>query len=279
MKSVTAHVVKTEKDFLHVALDLKNSIFTLPIIKIPQSFSRFGREPTQQKDMGVAVPGHYYLGGNDAFSGGTANFYPRSNLSALSFQPLSNLNAPNRDYDTHWETGGPNGWKVKVMEAQQQQQGQSGQTGGTSSGGGGGGANPALAAIPRTHRQIMERRNIIWAQRQASMAAQRQASVRATANGGSSGGTSSSSDTGGIGSQGGDQSDLTEFSFDKNGKAVIQSKDANHVITVDQQSGKISLKVPTNKTIYVGGDGSEGQYDNLVTKSGQVVINAKGRIG
>jgi hypothetical protein len=82
-------------------------------------------------------------------------------------------------------------------------------------------------------------------------------------------------------SQSGQQSqddDKTQFSFDKDGKAVMQSKDTDHVITVDQKGQKITIKVPTGHKIYVGGDGSEGQYAQLTTVKGPV-INALGRIG
>src|SRR5215831_194324 len=98
-KSIPASIKQIEKDFVHVNFDTKNSIFTPPVMKMTQSFSRFGREPTQGKDMGVAVPGHYYLGGNTAFAGGKASYYPRGNLSTLTWQPMANLNAPKRDYD------------------------------------------------------------------------------------------------------------------------------------------------------------------------------------
>src|SRR6516225_9372538 len=137
-KSIPASIKQIEKDFVHVNFNTRNSIFTPPVMKMTQSFSRFGREPTQTKDMGVAVPGNYYLGGNTAFSGGRTNFYPRGNLSTLTFQPMSNLNAPKRDYDQHWETGGPNGWKSKVMEKQQEQPG-GGEPSGSGPGGGNGG--------------------------------------------------------------------------------------------------------------------------------------------
>ena len=118
-KSIPCHIQQIEKDFVHVAFETSNSIFTPPVMKMTQSFSRFGREPSQKGDRALAVPGDYYLGGNTAFAGGRTNYYPRGNLSTLSFQPMSNLKAPSRDYDQHWETGGPNGWRCKVMEDQQ----------------------------------------------------------------------------------------------------------------------------------------------------------------
>src|SRR5215831_10071483 len=157
-KSIPCHVQQMEKDFMHVAFETKNSIFTPPVMKMPQSFSRFGREATQTKDMGVAVPGDYYMGGISAFAGGATNFYPRGNLSSLTFQPVSNLKAPSRDYDQHWETGGPNGWRCKVQEEQQkggQNAGQGGQNGKS------GGQSGASAQALRAQQRVMQRRSPI----------------------------------------------------------------------------------------------------------------------
>jgi hypothetical protein len=244
-KSMPASVKQIEKDFLHMNFETKNSIFTPPVMKMPQSFSRFGREPTQSKDMGLAVPGDYYNGGMTAFSGGGTNFYPRGNLSSLTFQPMSNLKAPSRDYDQHWETGGPNGWRCKVQEKQQEGgQGSTGNGGGSS--GGGGGASPQIA---RARQRVMQSRSPI------TLAA-------SNGSGGQSGGSG--------GQQQQQQQDYTEFSFDKNGQAIMQSKDKKHYLKVDQQSKKIMLTGEGDSTIF----GKNNAYLN--SGGGMCVVNPSG---
>jgi hypothetical protein len=252
-KSIPCHVQKVDKDFITVAFETQNGIFTPPTVKIPQSMSQYGRDPTQVGDKGYAVPGDYYLGGVTGDAGGNTNFYPRGNLTTLSFQPVSHKQNPSRDYDQNTHMGGPNGWTVGPYQKQQQDQ-QSQQNGGSQTGTGS--TNSFRAQQERLHSKMVK------------------AGTLAT-NGSSSSGSSGS----GSSQQGQSQdSDKTQFSFDKDGKAVMQSKDADHVITVDQKNSKITIKVPTGHKIYVGGDGSEGQYAQLTTVKGPV-INALGRIG
>ncbi len=264
-KSVPCHVVKVEKDFVYVQFETNNNIFTMPTVKMTQGFSRFGREPTQKGDKGYAVPGNYYMGGNTGYAGGNTSFYPRSNLSTLSFQPVANLKAPKRDYDQHHETGGPNGWIVKTMEDQQEQQQQSGgQTGngsGTSSGNGG--SSPAML---QSYKKVIGQRNILKAP----------TLLDGLITGGSTGSSNGSSGDGSSGSSS-QQNDKTQFSFDKDGLATIQSKDTDHIITVDGKNKQVTIKVPKDETIYIGGDGKEGSYAPLMTQKGKV-INAKGRV-
>jgi hypothetical protein len=153
--------------------------------------------------------------------------------------------------------GGPNGWIVGPYQKQQQdQQNQQNQQNAQSQ---------AALGLNRTRAFSVQ---------QEKLRAQLGISVTPRDTTGGTSGSSSSSQ------QGGQQqnSDKTQFSFDKNGKAVVQSKDTDHVITVDQQNKKITIKVPTDHKIYVGGDGQTGQYAQLATVKGPV-INALGRIG
>jgi hypothetical protein len=206
------------------------------------------------------------MGGSSAYAGGKTSFYPRGNLSSLSFQPVANQNAPSRDYDQHHETGGPNGWMVKTMEAQQESAGP-GQTGGSGSGnggsGGGSGSGGSSPATMRAHQRIMQQRHFMQFSKPTALA------------NGSSGGNGSSSGSGSSGS-GSQQQSKTQFSFDKNDLASIQSKDTDHLVTVDSKGKKITLQVPTGENVYVGGDGQKGKYAQLVTTKGPV-INAQGR--
>jgi hypothetical protein len=262
-KSIPCHVTKVEKDFVHVAFDTANSIFTPPVMKMTQSFSRFGREPTQVGDRALAVPGDYYLGGNTGYSGGRTNFYPRGNLSSLSFQPMANLKAPQRDYDQHHETGGPNGWKVKVIE--EQQQGGWGQQNGGSGGSGNGSAAPSAATM-RAHAQIMQRRSPIM-----------------MANG-SSGGSSSSSNGQSQQQKKQTSTSLSEFSFDKDDVALMRSRDNDHYVRADAGNGQVMVHSsqdihnttnggqivldPGSGKVYLGGDPKKDRFCAVITTCG-----------
>jgi hypothetical protein len=276
-KSIPCHVQKVEKDFVHVAFDTSNSIFTPPVMKMTQSFSRFGREPTQVGDRALAVPGDYYLGGNTAYSGGRTNFYPRGNLSSLSFQPMANMKAPQRDYDQHHETGGPNGWKMKVIE-EQQQGGWGQQNGGSGGSGDGSGGSAPSAATIRAHQRIMQQRSPIM------MAAN-----------GSSNGSSSSSNGQGQQQKKQTSTSQTEFSFDKNDVALVRSYDADHWLNIDgqnqnwvgQSSGNLKLqlkggsKIVANseaKNTYLGGDPDKGhKFCKVLTVCGPS-LNVEARV-
>jgi hypothetical protein len=255
-KSIPASIKQIEKDFVHVNFDTKNSIFTPPVMKMTQSFSRFGREPTQGKDMGLAVPGGYYLGGNTAFSGGQASYYPRGNLSTLTWQPMANLNAPKRDYDQHWETGGPNGWRCKVQESQQEKKG-SGQfgSGGGASGGNGGGSSPAVA---RLHEQIMRQRypTVFGRGGPAPYAI--------------NGSSSSNGGGGGQQQQQQQQQDYTEFSFDKDGQIISQSKDRKHYLKIAQKDKKVMLTGEGDSTVF----GKKNAFLN--SGGGMCIVNPSG---
>jgi hypothetical protein len=198
-------------------------------------------------------------------------------LSTLSFQPVANLKAPKRDYDQHHETGGPNGWIVKTMEKQEensQQGSQSGSSTGTSTGNGSGGGSTSPAML-RTHMRLMEQRNFIAARGFLSKGL----TDLISGSSGGLGGAGSSSNGSGSGSNSSQQdNDKTQFSFDKDGLATIQSKDSSHLITVDGKNKQITLQVPSDETIYVGGDGKTGKYAKIATVGGPM-INAQGRIG
>jgi hypothetical protein len=255
-KSMPCHVTKVDKDFIYVAFETANNIFTMPTVKIPQSWSQFSREPTQKGDKGYAVPGNYYLGGVTGDSGGNTDFYPRGNLTTLSFNGVSHKENPSRDYDQHTHMGGPNGWIVGPYQKQQQSQQQQQQQ------------NQAQTSMALSMRTMAFRTQQTKFRKQLNLPSL----FDATTSGSSS---TSGSSTDQQGQQ--QNSDKTNFSFDKDGKAVVQSKDDDHIITVDQKNKKITVKVPTDHMIYIGGDGTQGQYDKLMTKSGPV-INAKGRI-
>lgn len=265
-KSMPCHVVKVDKDFIYVQFETQNNIFTMPTVKIPQSMSPYGREPTQVGDKGYAVPGHYYLGGVTGMAGGNTNFYPRANLTPLSFQHVSHTNNPKRDYDQLTHMGGPNGWIVWPYIKPQQQQTPTGQTG----------TFPSGPSQTQVFRDQQTRLRAQYYRKDITPKPFDSARPRDTTTNGT--GTSSNGSSSQQQDQQPTQQDPTQFSFDKNGMCTIQSKDTNHLITVDKQNKKITLQVPPNETIYVGGDGKTGKYSQLTTVDGPV-INAKGRIG
>ena len=255
-KSIPCHVTKVDKDFIEVQFETQNNVFTMPTVKIPQSWSHYSREPTQVGDKGYASPGHYYLGGVTDDSGGNTDFYPRGNLTTISFNGVSHKKSPTRDYDQLTHMGGPTGWivgpyqKGSQEDQQQQQQQQQAQT--------------SLAVSRQTTAFRVQQTKF---RNQLNMPSQFTAT------------TSGTSDL----TQQQDQQqqqnqDKTNFSFDKNGTAVMQSKDNDHIISMDQQNKKAYIKVPTSEKVYLGGDGKDGQYCRVATQCGYSV-NVYARVG
>jgi hypothetical protein len=275
-KSVPCHVVEVAKDFIKVAFETSNGISTPPVVKLPQQFSQFSREPTQMGNKGYAVPGSYYLGGVTGDSGGNTNFYPRGNLTTLSFNPVSHTQNRERDYDQLTHMGGPNGWNIGAFSKQ------AGDSSGGQQGGGGGGQTSTAVVSRNIHEQKYGRARRMNVHR-SIMAKTMGVSVKslstpivAPRNGATGGGGGSS---GGNGQQQSQQpSDKTTYNFDKNGMCTIQSKDDKHNVTVDQASQKITLNLPIGEWGYAGGDGKEGKYARIMTESGPSK-NFKARIG
>jgi hypothetical protein len=253
-KSMPCHVTKVDKDFIYVAFETQNGIFTPPTVKIPQSWSQYSREPTQVGDKGYAVPGNYYLGGVTGDAGGNTDFYPRGNLTTLSFNGTSHKQNPTRDYDQLTHMGGPNGWIVgphqKQQQDQQQQQNGGGQSASTSM---------LRPSIFRLEQQRARKRLGI------------ESRIATTS------GTSDTSSGNGTGQQQQDQ-DQTQFSFDKNKKSTVQSIDSEHSMVVDKQNDHAHLSVTAGGKAYVGGDGQKGQYARIMTEQGPST-NSYARLG
>jgi hypothetical protein len=285
-KSIPCHVTKVDKDFIYVAFETQNSIFTPPTVKIPKSNSQYAREPTQVGDKGYAVPGDYYLGGVTGDAGGNTDFYPRGNLTTISFNGISHKQNPQRDYDQLTHMGGPNGWIVGPFQKQQQdqqaQQQQTSQQGAMAVGFKTTtafrnqqsklmkqlGVNPTdvLPGIPPALGQIIGQ--IPGVGQALGLLGQLQGLA------------------GGLGGLlGGGQQDKTQFSFDKNGKSIMQSKDDKHMVVTDQQNKTTYMKAeqtiyhdPGSGKVYLGGDGKTGTYALVATVKGPS-INTLARIG
>src|ERR1700751_6145379 len=243
-KSMPCHVTKVEKDFITVAFETQNGIFTPPTVKIPQSMAPYGRNPTQVGDKGYAVPGHYYLGGVTGDAGGNTDFYPRGNLTTLSFEHTSHKQNPDRDVDQLTHMGGPNGWIVGSFQKQQDQQNGGG-------GGNGGGGQSAATAM------LNLRRSSTFRDEQRKLRAYQQAGIPGIpppiagllppqVSGIIDQISGLIQQVQQIGQQ--VQKDLTQFSFDKEFKALVQSVDADHNLTVDQKNKTVSLT--SSQTIY-----------------------------
>lgn len=254
-KSMPCHVTKVDKDFIYVQFENQNNIFTLPTVKIPQSWSQYSREPTQKGDKGYAVPGHYYLGGVTDDSGGSTDFYPRGNLTTLSFNGVSHKKNPSRDYDQLTHMAGPNGWIVGPFQKQQQDQQQQQQQ------------NQSQVALAQFRQTSAFRAQQAKFRKQLNLPSQFEAT------------TSGQSSTSGSGqdSQQQQNNDKTNFSFDKDGTGIVQSKDDDHIISMSQKDQKAYIKVPTSEKVYLGGDGKEGTYCKVATKCGYS-INVYARV-
>jgi hypothetical protein len=100
-------------DFYELTFDVTNTVFTLPKIIVPQTFSKYTREPTQVGDKGYIVPGFIHIGGSDGVDGSVANMYPRGNLTTGVFQPISSTKWDARDPNKYYHTGGPTGYRAR----------------------------------------------------------------------------------------------------------------------------------------------------------------------
>jgi hypothetical protein len=239
-KAIPVKVTKVTKDFVTVSFEPQNGIQTLPQQQIPQSFSRYGREPTQVGDLGYAVPSEYNTQTLTGLGGSYTNFYPKGNLTPLSFQPFSLTQNETRDYDQYTMTGGPNG--VKIIQSSQQAKTQPPP----------GGQQPGSGSPQARQRRLLgmgSRARAQWLRRAPRPV------LQAT------------------------QSTPKAFmQIDSKGVITHQSPDGKHQVIVDQDNTKIALNVPISDQVYLGGDGKEGTYAPVVTVSGPSK-NVQARIG
>jgi hypothetical protein len=258
------HVTEVAKDFIKVAFETANGIFTPPIVKIPQAMTQYMRNPTQVGDKGHAVPGNYYLGGVSGDAGGNTNFYPRGNLTTLNFNGISHVANPERMYDQLTHMGGPAGWIARSFQKQTQGNNQSQ------------GQQQNQSVTPNNVQQARNGRTAALATQRKVLARQMGVSVQAfltptvtdTSNSGSNNQSNNNQQQ---------DKDQTQFGFDKDGIGTIQSKDDKHSVVVDQKNKKIALNVPIGEWVYHGGDGKEGQYARVMTENGPSQ-NVKARI-
>jgi hypothetical protein len=222
--------------------------------------SQYGREPTQVGDKGYAVPSNYYTGGVTGDSGGKTDFYPRGNLTTLSFQPLSLVNSNPRDINQFTQMGGPNGWIVGSYYTQTQNQGVTQ----------GQGSQTAGPTTPQVTAQRMRPAAFLYQQRKLRSKLSVQPLDIADTSGTSSETQQSQTQT--------ENPDKTQFSFDKNKKTIVQSVDDEHNLILDKQNDHAHLSVTAIGKCFLGGDGVKGLYAPILTKNGPS-INTLARIG
>jgi hypothetical protein len=115
-KVFPGHVSKIlANDFVEFTFDTVGP-FTIPKVQIPQSFSKYHREPTAVGDKGLAFAADIFLGGESGQDGSTANMYPRGNLGTLTFHPISNKNWPTRDPNMFLVTAGSSGHTTQSQD-------------------------------------------------------------------------------------------------------------------------------------------------------------------
>jgi hypothetical protein len=112
--SAPATVTKVVGALVQVKLAINAPPFALPVLLVPQSSSNWAREPTQVGDLGRIVGTGYYLGGQSGLGGGTADLYPRANLTGAVWEPVSQQGFSTVDANAY-VLQGPNG--VVLMDS------------------------------------------------------------------------------------------------------------------------------------------------------------------
>lgn len=280
-KSMPCHVTKVDKDFIQVAFENQNNVFTLPIVRMAQGWQQYSREPTQVGDKGVAMPGSYYIGGVSDYAGGKTDFYPRGNLTTLQFHGLSHEKNPSRDYDQLTHMGGPNGWIVGWYQKQQQQgdqpQDQQAQFSPPQS------SNVMAPSLSNNRAYKLRNGRTVTVRERKAVRIQAQP-IRLRSSVGTqilaaptpaTNGTTSTGQTTQSSSSDQQQKNQTWFQFDKNYKASMQSYDTNHNVVADQQNKTVSMD--SSQTIYtdphggihyVGGNPNKHKHCKIMTECG-----------
>lgn len=100
---------------VQVSIDGNWSPFSIPQIIVPKSESAYAREPTKIGDKGIVRGVNFYVGGQSGQGGGTANLYPRANLTNAVWEPISQKSFATADPNQYTITGGSAG--VLIQDA------------------------------------------------------------------------------------------------------------------------------------------------------------------
>lgn len=106
-KVTPVSVVEVSGALVTVKFEIQSN-FTLPNVTVPKAESAYFRAPTQVGDFGYLVPADFYVGGISQQGVGTANAYPRANLTNGVFLPISRKSFATVDPNKA-EVVGPNG--------------------------------------------------------------------------------------------------------------------------------------------------------------------------
>jgi hypothetical protein len=265
-KSIPCHVTAVDKDFVTVAFETHDQNLTPPTVKIPQSFSPYARDPTQVGDKGYAVPSDYYLGGISGDAGGVTNYYPRGNLSPLSFQHISQTTNAERDYNQYTMIGGPNG--IVLIQNQDKPKNSSSSSSSQSQQG-----TTSLMMRQAGSRPVRLKRSVPGQGFYVHLAMPPQATQMDAS-------APSPGNPGGGGTQGGRYTTTNKSMFTINGQGGIISQDGSgqYRSTTDAPNSKSTIEAPLSGKVYVGGDGIHGIYAQIMTTAGPCV-HSLGRIG
>lgn len=108
-KSFPVTVKSVDGHLLTVTINVNGDEVQIPDITIPQTHSQWIREPTQVGDQGMITIPDGYMGGVSGLGGGTADLYPRANLTNAHYQPTSRDAFPAMPDPNAVYLNGPNG--------------------------------------------------------------------------------------------------------------------------------------------------------------------------
>jgi len=112
-KGLPASVVSVTGSIVTVKFELQSPPFNLPNVKVPIISPEYIRYPTQVGDLGVVVPFDVLLGAISGIGGSVARLdVPPSNLGALVWTAISNVNWSTALDPNKIELYGPNGFYI-----------------------------------------------------------------------------------------------------------------------------------------------------------------------
>ncbi len=117
-KALPASIVTVNKagTIVTVKFELGAIPFTLPRVRMPVLTTEYFRAPLQVGCRGFVIPADAYLGGVSGLGGGTATLARQSNLGALVFAPIGNMDF--QDVDGSVATVyGPNGVTLRTQNS------------------------------------------------------------------------------------------------------------------------------------------------------------------
>lgn len=113
-KGLPCSVVSVSGSIVEVKFELVSPPYTLPNVSVPIVSPEYIRYPTQVRDKGVVIPFDALLGAISGLGGSVANLsIPPSNLGALVFTAISNVNWSAATDPNAIELYGPNGFILR----------------------------------------------------------------------------------------------------------------------------------------------------------------------